>query len=135
MSLVTLFQFLFVSMEGLYFGGFLIVRPRDTSTHPSLRGYIPKEALGKQSLIHWLVPFEVELKPRVIPLYQWFVTVLMFWTVSIMTNAALSYKVDMPLHILFKSGGLLVNMVAGYLWLGKRYTSDQLFSVCLVTVG
>jgi len=52
-----------------------------------------------------------------------------------MNNWALDLKIDMPLHIVFKSGGLLVNMLMGWIFMGKQYTMDQTISVVLVTLG
>lgn len=37
-----------------------------------------------------------------------------------MNNYALDYKIEMPLHIVFKSGGLMVNMLMGWLLVGKQ---------------
>ena len=123
-SLITFVQFLLVSLEGLFYGGFLIIDSNhENRIHPSLRGYIPKEVLGHTSVLQYL-PFKVSLRPRVIPIYHWIVMVCLFWTVSIMNNAALSYRIDMPLHIVFKSGGLMINMLTGYWILKRRYVES-----------
>ncbi|KAG1227139.1 hypothetical protein G6F68_019634 [Rhizopus microsporus] len=49
--------------------------------------------------------------------------------------AALSYNISIPLHIIFRSGGLIVNMIMGAIILGKRYSVGQIVGVVLVTAG
>ncbi|THH13323.1 hypothetical protein EW146_g6882 [Bondarzewia mesenterica] len=41
----------------------------------------------------------------------------------------------MPVHIIFRSGGLVVSMLMGWLIMRRRYTLTQVFSVLLVTFG
>lgn len=41
----------------------------------------------------------------------------------------------MTVHIIFRSGGMIVNMVLGWLLVKKRYTLRQVISVLVVTVG
>lgn len=102
------------------------------TVHPSLRGYIPKDVRSKRRS---LLPFSVSLKPCVIPIYHWLGMVVMFWTLSMMNNWALDYRIDMPLHILFKSGGLMLNMLMGYLVMGKQYSTPQVLSVAMISFG
>lgn len=41
----------------------------------------------------------------------------------------------MAVHIVFRSGGLCVNMLLGYLFDGRKYTALQVISVALVSIG
>jgi len=41
----------------------------------------------------------------------------------------------MPVHIIFRSGGLVVNMIMGRFILGRSYTLSQMLSVVMVTIG
>jgi UDP-xylose/UDP-N-acetylglucosamine transporter B4 len=41
----------------------------------------------------------------------------------------------MSVHIIFRSGGLIVSMLLGWILVGKRYTAMQVESVMLVTAG
>ncbi|KAG6914529.1 hypothetical protein DXG01_016766 [Tephrocybe rancida] len=41
----------------------------------------------------------------------------------------------MAVHIIFRSGGLIISMLLGWIFAGKRYTLTQIFSVLLVTLG
>ncbi|KAG0043515.1 golgi uridine diphosphate-N- acetylglucosamine transporter [Gryganskiella cystojenkinii] len=75
------------------------------------------------------------LKPRKIPLIRWMAIVIMFFSVSVLNNLALAYKISVPLHIIFRSGGLMVGMVLGMLLMKKRYSASQIFAVIVVTVG
>lgn len=54
------------------------------------------------------------LRPRIVPLKNWLVMVSMFLTVSILNNYALGFNISMPLHIVFRSGSLMVSMLIGY---------------------
>ncbi|KAI9495005.1 UAA transporter [Zychaea mexicana] len=75
------------------------------------------------------------LKPTVVPLSRWLLLVSIFFVVSVLNNLALGYRISMPLHIIFRSGGLFANMVMGAVILGKRYPKGQVIGVGLVTMG
>ncbi|KAG9306868.1 hypothetical protein G9A89_002537 [Geosiphon pyriformis] len=105
-NLITLAQFLFVALEGLRHH--LVLTPGS------------------------LVP---RLKPRLVPLFHWIMLVVMFFTVSVLNNIALGFKITVPLHIIFRSGGLIVSMIMGWAFMHKRYTATQVSAVVLVTVG
>ncbi|KAF7726900.1 golgi uridine diphosphate-N- acetylglucosamine transporter [Apophysomyces ossiformis] len=79
--------------------------------------------------------FGPRLKPTVVPLSRWFVLVLLFFTVSVLNNLALGYRISVPLHIVFRCGNLIINMIMGILLLGKRYNAGQVTGVLLVTLG
>ncbi|CAG8567797.1 10808_t:CDS:2 [Dentiscutata erythropus] len=65
-----------------------------------------------------------KLKKRHVPLYRWFLQVVMFFTVSVLNNIAFGYKISVPLHIIFRSGGLIVSMILA-----------QVIAVVSVTLG
>jgi len=48
---------------------------------------------------------------------------------------AFAYKIPMTLHIIFRSGSLIANMLLGVLLLRKRYSMSQVTSIFLVTAG
>lgn len=64
--------------------------------------------------------FGPKLKPTVVPITNWLFLVTMFFIVSLLNNLALGYNISVPLHIIFRSGGLIVNMILGALILKKR---------------
>lgn len=126
-ALITFAQFAIVSLEGAQ--RFIKIEPT-IQQHPSLRGFIPKKV---QTKTPWL-PYKIVLAPTAVPKYHWLIMVLMFWTVSLLNNLALEYRIDLALHIIFKSSSLLVNLIFGRM-LGKRYTLKQVIAVFLVTFG
>ncbi|CAO3662148.1 unnamed protein product [Umbelopsis ramanniana] len=112
-QLITLGQFVFVAAEGLF----------HHVQWPSAPG------------CWWWPTFLPSLKPRAVPIQRWFILVVIFYIVSSLNNIALGYNISMPLHIIFRSGGLIVNMFLGWLLLSKRYSTGQVMAVLLVTVG
>ncbi|KAH8550443.1 UAA transporter [Umbelopsis sp. PMI_123] len=112
-QLITLGQFIFVAIEGLF----------HHLQWPSATGY------------WWWPTFLPSLKPRTVPIQRWFLVVIVFYTVSALNNIALGFNISMPLHIIFRSGGLIVNMFMGWLLLSKKYSKGQVLAVILVTVG
>jgi solute carrier family 35 (UDP-xylose/UDP-N-acetylglucosamine transporter), member B4 len=63
----------------------------------------------------------IRLKERSIPISRWAVQVVLFLATSLLNNAAFGYKVPMGVHIIFRSGGLVVNMLMGWLMDGRRW--------------
>lgn len=59
-------------------------------------------------------------KPRRIPLMPYVVQVGLFYLVSLLNNAAFGYEIPMAVHIIFRSGGLIVSMLLGWLVSNKR---------------
>jgi hypothetical protein len=100
-QLITLGQFVFVAAEGLF----------HHVQWPSAPG------------CWWWPTFLPSLKPRAVPIQRWFILVVIFYIVSALNNIALGYNISMPLHIIFRSGGLIVNMFLGWLLLSKRYVA------------
>ncbi|KNZ76837.1 UDP-xylose and UDP-N-acetylglucosamine transporter, partial [Termitomyces sp. J132] len=73
--------------------------------------------------------------PRKLPLTPYLLQVALFYFISLLNNAAFGYRIPMTVHIIFRSGGLIISMLLGWLIAGKRYTTVQVFSVLLVTLG
>lgn len=67
-----------------------------------------------------LNPFRYRLKTRHIPLARYAFQVLLFLLISLLNNAAFAYHVPMAVHIIFRSGGLVVNMLLGWLLKKRR---------------
>jgi hypothetical protein len=79
--------------------------------------------------------FRIRFKPLTVPLSRWLIQVVLFLAISLLNNAAFAYRIPMSVHIVFRSGGLCVSMVMGWLIDGKRYSWRQVGSILLVTVG
>lgn len=75
------------------------------------------------------------LKPRQVPLTQWGLQVFVFTASSLLNNWSFAYNVPLPLQIVFRSAGLPISMVFGFVFLKKRYSIMQIISVGIVTVG
>jgi UDP-xylose/UDP-N-acetylglucosamine transporter B4 len=77
----------------------------------------------------------IRFKGPAIPLSRWSVQVALYFASSILNNTAFSFHVPVPVHIIFRSGGLVINMIVGYLIKDRRYSRLQIVSVLLVTGG
>lgn len=53
---------------------------------------------------------------------------------SVLNNYVWVYNISVPVHIIFRSGGTVTTMIAGY-FVGKRYKSLQVVSVFVLTLG
>ncbi|KAJ3759501.1 UAA transporter [Lentinula raphanica] len=89
---------------------------------------------GLRRHIEW-TPYGPKLRPRRIPIMPYLVQVVLFYLVSLLNNAAFAYRIPMAVHIIFRSGGLVVSMILGWLFAGKTYTTFQVLSVFIVTLG
>ena len=74
------------------------------------------------------------LRPQV-PFGAWLVLVMMYFLVNVINNYALSYNIPMPLHMVFRAGSLLVNMLMGIFILGKKYDRMKYLSVLMISLG
>ncbi|KAF8889968.1 UAA transporter [Mucidula mucida] len=75
------------------------------------------------------------LAPTQIPISRYIIQVCLFYLISLLNNAAFAYDIPMSVHIIFRSGGLIVSLVLGYIVAGKRYNIHQVLSVLVVTIG
>uniref|UniRef100_A0A3P9HI71 Solute carrier family 35 member B4 n=1 Tax=Oryzias latipes TaxID=8090 RepID=A0A3P9HI71_ORYLA len=74
-------------------------------------------------------------KKAVIPIRNYMIMVTMFFTVSVVNNYALNFNIAMPLHMIFRSGSLIANMILGVIILKKRYSTGKYLSIALVSAG
>ncbi|XP_003375703.1 UDP-N-acetylglucosamine transporter slc35b4 [Trichinella spiralis] len=73
-------------------------------------------------------------KPQ-IPLKAYVKIVILFFLVNVINNQALSYNIPVPLHIIFRSGSLMTNLLLGVWILNKRYSWVKYISVLMITAG
>lgn len=109
-NVVTLAQFAFVSFVG-FFGQIEV-----------------KELENKDG---WVV----SIRKRVLSVKSYIIYDLLFFSVSVINNKALAFNIAMPIHMIVRSGSLVVSLTLGYFFLGKRYTLTQVLSVLSVTLG
>ena len=88
-SIITFSQFLVISLHGL-----------------------PKFVTFTRGPLNIPVP---RLLPRRIPLTPYLIQVGLFYSISLLNNLAFGYSIPMPVHIIFRSGGLVISMLMGWL--------------------
>lgn len=59
----------------------------------------------------------------------------MFFVSNVCNNYAFNFHIPMPLHMIFRSGSLMANMVMGIIILKKSYDIWKYISVILITLG
>ncbi|KAK7861808.1 hypothetical protein R5R35_000575 [Gryllus longicercus] len=73
-------------------------------------------------------------KPR-IGIKDYSILVVMFFAASVCNNYAFNFNIPMPLHMIFRAGSLIANMVMGVIILKKKYTFSKYLSVFMITLG
>ena len=58
--------------------------------------------------------------------------VIMYFAVSVVNNWALNFDIPMPLHMIFRAGSLIANMIMGMLILGRRYSTVKYLAVLAI---
>jgi len=108
--LITLIQFLFISVEGFI---------TSTKFHNPL-----KEK-----------KFPITMKERKVPLYMWIIMVILFFATSVLNNLVFSYNISIPIHIIFRSSSIITTMLMSWLILKRKYSLQQILSIVIVTIG
>lgn len=70
-----------------------------------------------------------------VPVKSWLTLVSFYFLVSVSNNYALNFNIPMPLHMIFRAGSLIANMVMGIILLNKTYTPLKYLSVIMVSAG
>lgn len=74
------------------------------------------------------------VKPK-IGLKDYGILVVMFFVSSVCNNYAFDFNIPMPLHMIFRAGSLIANMIMGIIILKKRYDISKYMSVFMITLG
>ncbi|XP_030756332.1 UDP-xylose and UDP-N-acetylglucosamine transporter-like [Sitophilus oryzae] len=74
------------------------------------------------------------VKPKV-PLKDYLTLVAFFFVTSVVNNWAFNFNIPVPLHMIFRAGSLIANMIMGIWILKKKYTWDKYLSVFMITLG
>ncbi|XP_004534755.1 UDP-xylose and UDP-N-acetylglucosamine transporter isoform X2 [Ceratitis capitata] len=88
--------------------------------------------IAVEGLVHTIMTRN--LTPK-IPLKNYSLLVLMFFVTSVANNFAFDFNIPMPLHMIFRAGSLIANMVMGILILNKKYVLSKYLSVLMITAG
>ncbi|KAG1843476.1 UAA transporter [Suillus subalutaceus] len=126
--LITFFQFLIVSLYGLPKQFTFNDPPESKHAANGPNGTVSAPTTPRR---RWIP----RLKNRQVPLLPYFIQVALFFVLSTLNNAAFAYHIPMTVHIVFRSGGMIINMILGWMFTKKRYTVRQVASVLVVTVG
>ncbi|KAG2345033.1 UAA transporter [Suillus weaverae] len=126
--LITFFQFLIVSLYGLPKQFTFNDPPESKHAANGPNGTMSAPTTPRR---RWIP----RLKNRKVPLLPYFVQVALFFVLSTLNNAAFAYHIPMTVHIVFRSGGMIINMILGWMFTKKRYTVRQVASVLVVTAG
>lgn len=59
----------------------------------------------------------------------------MFFVSSVCNNYAFDFNIPMPLHMIFRAGSLIANMIMGIIILNKRYDFSKYLSVFMISAG
>ncbi|XP_045482691.1 UDP-xylose and UDP-N-acetylglucosamine transporter [Harmonia axyridis] len=73
--------------------------------------------------------------PPKIPIKLYMLLVVMLFTTSVVNNWAFAFNIPVPLHMIFRAGSLIANLIMGVIVLKKRYTMDKYISVIMITLG
>lgn len=74
-------------------------------------------------------------KSPVIPISTYAVMVTLFLVTSVANNYALNFNISMPLHMIFRAGSLIANLVLGVIILKRRYKISKYVSVLMISIG
>ncbi|KAL6264557.1 hypothetical protein P5V15_004662 [Pogonomyrmex californicus] len=74
------------------------------------------------------------VKPT-IGIKDYFILVVMFFVANVCNNYAFDFNIPMPLHMIFRAGSLIANMIMGIIILNKKYAFSKYLSVFMITSG
>lgn len=74
-------------------------------------------------------------RKRVVPIRHYLTLVFLFFLANVTNNYALNFNISMPLHMIFRSGSLITNMILGIFILKRKYTNTKYLSVLMITTG
>ncbi|KAG1811197.1 UAA transporter [Suillus subaureus] len=107
--LITFFQFLIVSLYGLPKQFTFNDPPESKRAANGPNGTASAPTTPRK---RWIP----RLKNRKVPLLPYFVQVALFFVLSTLNNAAFAYHIPMTVHIVFRSGGMIINMILGWIF-------------------
>ena len=74
-------------------------------------------------------------RPLAVPPVYHALMVTFFFISNVANNWVFKFNVSLPLHMIFRSGSLLANMILGVFLIGKRYSIYKYMSVFMITIG
>lgn len=74
-------------------------------------------------------------KKSAIPISNYLSLVVLFFIVSVLNNYALNFNISMPLHMIFRSGSLIANMILGIIIMKKSYSIREYVAIVMISIG
>jgi len=74
------------------------------------------------------------VKPK-IHMVAYIKLVIFFFITSVFNNWAFSFNIPVPLHMIFRAGSLIANMIMGIIILKKKYAFSKFLSVAMISSG
>ena len=74
-------------------------------------------------------------RPLAVPPIYHGLMVAFFFISNVVNNWVFKFNISLPLHMIFRSGSLLANMLLGVILMKKRYSAIKYTSVVVVTMG
>lgn len=74
-------------------------------------------------------------KKPTISIKDYLILVTMFFVANVCNNYAFDFNIPMPLHMIFRAGSLIANMIMGIIILKKKYAFSKYLSVFMITLG
>ncbi|KZT70740.1 UAA transporter [Daedalea quercina L-15889] len=87
------------------------------------------------SFLQWDRSCIPRLQRRHVPIRQWIAQVLVLTSSSLLNNWAFAFHVPLTVQIVFRSAGLAVSMLFGFLFFKRCYSPSQIVAVAIVTLG
>ncbi|EDO45391.1 predicted protein [Nematostella vectensis] len=74
-------------------------------------------------------------KQPAIPIRHYITMVAYFFVTSVINNYAFNFNIPVPLHMIFRAGSLVANLILGVIVLNRSYPVSKYLSVLMVTCG
>ncbi|KAK2157633.1 hypothetical protein LSH36_188g10015 [Paralvinella palmiformis] len=74
-------------------------------------------------------------KKPVIPISTYGMMVTLYFLTSVVNNYALNFNISMPLHMIFRAGSLMANLILGVIILKRSYAWYKYLSVLMISIG
>nr|CAD7408298.1 unnamed protein product [Timema poppensis] len=88
-------------------------------------------------LFHFLKPllYILDVPLKIKKSRDYGILVSMFFIANLCNNYAFNFNIPMPLHMIFRAGSLIANMIMGIVILRKKYAFSKYLSVFMISAG
>ena len=121
-TLLTLATFIFIS--AVFLPSQITIPALDRRRSTEDKVFATKQLNGKSPVKEdeqtRLLDYLPQLRKSSVPLRRWAGQVVLYFGTNLLNNVAFAYQVPMTVHIIFRSGGLVINMILGALVQKKK---------------